>query len=118
MRPVRVLVALILLLVLPLQLTFAAGAEYCEIGKSHSSHFGHHIHAAQDTQGKTDGDPDGGKSSGKHCSFCHLGCSLVQATAFEVLAVGVHKIYLAEDTPLLLGIPARVPDLPPRSSLV
>lgn len=118
MAAVRFLATLVLLLVVPLQLAFAAGAEYCETGKSHASHFGHHAHAAQDVEGNPDVDPDGGQSPAKDCSFCHLGCSQIQASHFEVAAVGVHPHDLAEDTPLPGGIPPGVPDLPPRSSLV
>lgn len=118
MASVRFPLTLILLLIIPLQLAFAAGAEYCESGKSHASHFGHHSHAGQDGQGKPDADPEGGKSLTKHCSFCHLGCSQVQASHFEVVALDVHPRYVAEDAPLLVGIPPGVPYLPPRSSLV
>ena len=118
MEAVRSLVTLILLLIIPLQLAFAAGAEYCETSKSHAPHFGHHAHAAQDAEGKPDVDPGGSKSPAKDCSFCHLGCSQIQASRFEVITLGVNPHYLAEDTHLLVGIPPGVPDLPPRSSLV
>lgn len=119
MEPVRILFALILLLILPLQMTFAAGAEYCETGKSHASHFGHHVHNAQDAQGTADGEQGGGgKTSGKLCSFCHLGCSQVQASIFEFVAVGAQSHYTRQDPPLLSGISASVPHLPPRSPLV
>lgn len=119
MEPVRILIALVLLLILPLQMTFAAGAEYCETGKSHSSHFGHHVHDAQDAQGSADGDQGGtGKTSGKLCAFCHLGCSQVQTSIFKFGAVGIQSHYTRQDLPLLSGIPPSVPHLPPRSSLV
>lgn len=118
MAAMRALFALFLLLVIPLQLTFAAGAEYCETGKSHGSHFGHHGHAAQDAGGKPDAEPEGDKSPAKHCSFCHLGCSQLQASHFDVVTPGLHPPYVAEDAPLRAGIPPGVPYLPPRSPLV
>lgn len=118
MAAVRFLFTLIMLLVIPLQLTFAAGAEYCESGKAHASHFGHHAHAAQDADGNPQADPEGSKSPVKHCSFCYLGCSQLQVSHFELVSFGVHPHYVAGDTPLPVGIPPGVPYLPPRSPLV
>ena len=118
MAAVRSLFVLLLLLVIPLQLTFAAGAEFCETGKPHASHFGHHAHADQDAEGKSGVDSEGGKSPAKHCPFCHLGCSQLQASYFEVTALDLHPHYVAEDTPVLVGIAPGVPYPPPRSLLV
>ena len=115
---VRRLFALVVLLLLPLQLTFAAGAEYCETGKSHSSHFGHHVHASQDVQGDVGDGQDGTKSPGKTCAFCYLGCSQAATSKFEWVAVAGQSHYTREASPIPSGIPASVPDLPPRAALV
>ena len=117
MSSVRALLALIFVFLLPLQLTFAAGAEYCETGRSHASHFGHHGHAAQDGEGEADSDSDDGKSPAKNCSFCHMGCSHIQASSYEFIAVRVPPRYVADDPRLPFGIPPQVPELPPRSLL-
>ena len=68
--------AILLLLLLPLQAAFAAAAGYCDHAResSQAGHFGHHPHqhdVSLDQGGSTgsDSDPD--------CGFCHL--SLLKA---------------------------------------
>lgn len=76
----RRVVAIFLLLILPLQVAFAAAAEYCEVGKADSGqHFGHHAHEA-DASNADSPSPQG--AGGLDCEFCHLGCAQAQASSF------------------------------------
>jgi hypothetical protein len=70
----RRFLALLLLVLLPLNAAFAAAAGYCQHQKesSQAAHFGHHVHQhdrAADKSGDTGTqiDPD--------CGFCHLSFS-------------------------------------------
>ena len=110
------LVAIFVLLLLPLQLSFAAAAEYCELGKGDKgSHFGHHVHAGA---GKvTDGKQGQGKSGETHCGFCQLGCSHSPLTAEFALLPTVSIVPDATDRPLLDGDPPPTLERPPRSAL-
>ena len=75
----RKAIALFILLLLPLQLAFAAGAEYCELGKvEKSTHLGHHVHKGDSSKST----PDSGKSHGD-CGFCHLGCAHAQLSEYR-----------------------------------
>ena len=62
-----------LLLLLPLQHSWAAVGAYCahENTDAAKSHFGHHFHKHERNAGQ-----DGGQAGGAHpdCAFCHLGC--------------------------------------------
>jgi hypothetical protein len=100
-RVMRKLVALLVLLLLPLQLAFAAGAEYCEIEKGDTGHhFGHHVckHNADKSSRSTDGDAG--------CGFCDLGCALAQASSFA---------FVIEDVPFSANAQLE-PALPPSYS--
>lgn len=83
----RKLIALFVLLILPLQLAFAAGAEYCDLENVDTGqHFGHHAHDA-DASGN---EPDPGKAPAEsNCAFCHLGCAHAQASSFQLHVSGV-----------------------------
>lgn len=69
----RVLV-LFLALLLPLQLSWAAVASYCQPEKESAGHPGHHTHAAQ---GDADDSGNDGISKGDKdlaCGVCHFSC--------------------------------------------
>ena len=111
----RKFVALFVLLLLPLQLTFAAGAEYCEIEKGDTGHhFGHHVHLC-----KADADsPSKGSDGDSGCGFCHLGCAQAQASAFTFAVEDVTFAAGEQVEPPLP--PSHTPpgiDRPPRSAL-
>ena len=66
-----------LLVLMPLQLSWAAIASYCqhETGAA-AKHFGHHDHQHKATDGKETA-PDPAKTGGgdPDCASCHAGCS-------------------------------------------
>lgn len=70
--------SLLLMLLLPLQFSFAAAAAYCVDEKPEvSAHFGHHDHTDASTDSADDAND--GKAD---CEVCHLACAKVQPTAF------------------------------------
>lgn len=91
MAAVKRILAILVLFVMPLQLSFAMAAEYCDIAKVDAGqHFGHHVHAdAEKSKGS------GGKGSAeKHCAFCQLGCAHATLTApavFVGCAAAIHE---------------------------
>lgn len=112
---VRRLVALLILFLLPLQLGFAAAAEYCEIEKADTGrHFGHHVdlpkHKADSPGKSSDGD------SG--CGFCKLGCAQAQASTFALV---IADMPFSANAQLELAVPpSHSPpgiDRPPRPAL-
>lgn len=71
----RLFFAILLALLLPLQLSWAAVGEYCqhESVPAEAHHFGHHAH-----EHKAEASKDAGKKAGKSaidgdCTFCHAG---------------------------------------------
>jgi hypothetical protein len=73
-------IALFLLLVLPLQISFAVAAEYCGVEKSdRGQHFGHHVDGAQSTPDNLPAPSDDNKPD---CQFCALACAHAQASSF------------------------------------
>ena len=90
--------AILLMLVLPLQFSFAAASVYCANEANVTvEHYGHHAHESEqlppdlDTTQKATGDTE--------CGACHLGCAKLQTA---VLALGTpDSILPAEVAPLL-----------------
>lgn len=95
----RRLLTILLLLVLPLQFSWAAAAAYCQHGggSDRQAHMGHHEHrhtadSAPDTSPQvqdqdTDADPQQGVD--EDCAFCHFGCGkTVGTTPVRFDAVG------------------------------
>ena len=108
-------IALFVLLVLPLQMAFAAAAEYCESGKGHDSHFGHHVHKAENMPDSKSGhDKAAGASD---CGFCALGCSHAQVATFTFGAAVISASHHAASSPDPDGNTPPLPDRPPRTSL-
>jgi len=109
----RKLFALLILLIVPLQLAFAAGAEYCEIGMGDvGHHFGHHDHGA-----KPHGSPAKGIAGDSDCAYCHLGCSHTSISSFEVGLEALASPAPADAHPLHRGIPPSTVERPPRTAL-
>lgn len=105
------LVLVLMALLLPLQLSWAAVGEYCphESVPQGAQHFGHHEHVH-----KADGKHDAGKKLfDGDCSFCHAGVPAgLTSPAPRVPAVSVARVQVApvEDThPSALP---RAPDRP------
>ena len=111
----RKFLALLVLLILPLQVSFAVAAEYCEIEKNDSGqHFGHHSHdGAQDKKEPT---PKNGKAD-KNCAFCQLGCSQTQVSSMNVLAFTTHESPAEGDFPMPVGQSPSGFDRPPKHAL-
>ena len=110
----RKLLAFIVLLILPLQLAFAAAAEYCDHAKAdRGNHFGHHVHKAE--KGKTGSEKKSGYEP--ECGFCGLGCSHAQPCEFHwdvpqqtAVATFASPVIPASNDPPAI-------DRPPRSAL-
>lgn len=111
--PVRRLVLLFLLAVLPLQFAWGAAAAYCGHEKAPSAgHFGHHSH-----QHQAKAESDSGSAAKKasvladdlDCAFCHLGC--VQPCASQTTSVAAIQSSVLALTTLHLpdsGRPGRI----------
>ena len=110
----RKLFAFLVLLILPLQISFAVAAEYCEIEKADKGqHFGHHTH-------KGDAGKDSGSKKGKaeaSCGFCQLGCAQLEVGSFNVLVVASLDVPAAYDAPMPSGHSPPTFDRPPRVAL-
>ncbi len=79
--PVRRILAIVLLAMLPLQFSWAAVASYCEHETQGTGHFGHHeCQKHADASARADAEPDanGDKAPGAmdlDCGHCHGTCS-------------------------------------------
>jgi hypothetical protein len=72
---VKKLLVIFLLMVLPLQYSWAAAAVYCQHEKGESAHFGHHNHEHLTQADEPDAEPDAPNKSQKtdgDCEYCHL----------------------------------------------
>lgn len=111
------LFAILLMLILPLQFSFAAASAYCEdeVAVVTTEHYGHHDHGDAHAPVKPDADE---KSAGHaECGVCHLGCAkLLNAP----LTLGIFESDLPTDVPLLLSAAQHQPSplqRPPIASL-
>lgn len=69
--PVKRLVLIVLMLILPVQYTWSAAAVYCQHEQASPFHFGHHAH---EHKAKAD-HPDGHKgvqTADNDCEYCHF----------------------------------------------
>lgn len=111
----RRLLAFLIALVVPLQISFAAASEYCEVGKAdRGHHYGHHAHAAD--LGKDSGSP-AKKAAHTHCGFCHLGCTQAQPSSFVSLVIPSHAAPVVHAAPVLDSQPPRSIERPPKNAL-
>lgn len=107
--------AVLLLLCLPLQLSWAAVGAYCqhETGIA-AQHVGHHDHQHQSTH---DGDldsPDPAKTGGvdPDCGACHAGCAVQLATTPIVIAPLPSPAAFADYRERMPASPVGQPDRP------
>jgi len=93
------LFAILLMLIVPLQFSFAAASVYCEDEVTvNAEHFGHHDHEQAQKPAKSDGSQ---KPAGHpECGICHLGCAKLLN---ESLTLGMRESELPADVPLLLS---------------
>lgn len=109
------LIAVLLALLLPLQLSWAVVGEFCqhESAPREAQHFGHHAHAHK-AEATTEAGKDVTKS-GAHgdCDFCHAGSpatmSLDSAHVPELAMREARAPFIGIDPPSAL---ARAPDRP------
>ena len=94
------LFAILLMLILPLQFSYAAASVYCEEDVIVTTeHYGHHEHGGAHQPVKSDAD----ENSAGHveCGVCHLGCAKLLNAA---LTLGALESDLPTDVPLLLSV--------------
>lgn len=99
-----------MLMVLPLQYSWAAAAVYCEHDQEHSVHFGHHGH---EHQGQADQPDDQGKTGKVHsdCEYCHFSCQAPFLPVLPDLALADGEIRLK---PVRLSYTSYIPEGPKR----
>jgi hypothetical protein len=70
-RPVKKLLLILLMLILPVQYTWSAAAVYCQHEKNSPFHFGHHAHQHKV---KSDEPSEHGKvkNADADCEYCHF----------------------------------------------
>lgn len=109
----RRLLIILMMVVLPFQLSWAAAATYCQHESSPvASHFGHHVHKHVVTGGDSKSDKTVGSKllSDDDCTVCHLGgvgivsvpsysLSIEVANTDEVFAVTPHLASVRPDRP-------------------
>ena len=94
-----------LLVLLPLQLSWAAGAVYCQHETaSTASHFGHHVH--QHKAGADSSNPSANGAIDTDCGTCHAGCA---SAIFE--PVSLPTVTMSSD--MHSGYPFRFSSHPP-----
>ena len=90
--------AILLLVFMPLQLSWAAAASYCqhESGTA-AKHFGHHDHQHKTADGK-DASSDPAKTTGgdPDCASCHAGCSSALPRAVTISALADSSLGAAD----------------------
>lgn len=113
-RAMRRFLTVLLLLVLPLQLSWAAAASYCQHGGAAevAGHLGHHAH--QHVQGAdlaaAEEAPQNGDDKAPcvddDCAYCHLGCLKTVGAPVMVLDVAPRPAF---DTPAVPPIASHIP---------
>jgi hypothetical protein len=108
------LIAVLVVLLLPLQLSWAVAATYCqhETTVQGAQHFGHHTHVHQDA--RQDQQPAGVKLvADLDCSFCHAASvTVLPDMAGMAMAVAPSAAPLALRDAPLKAPPERTPDRP------
>lgn len=85
--PVKKLLLIFLLALLPLQFSWAAAAAYCQHeGEKSTQHFGHHAHQ-HDAQTDLPDDADKVVKVHADCGYCHLSCQVSFLTAVPEVAL-------------------------------
>lgn len=111
----RRLAAIFVLIVLPLQWTYAAVAEYCqhEANRTAQQHVGHHAHNHVDPPSDQDGSKNG--SLDWDCPACHHSAgAFVPSVTVDGLPTGASRMVVLSSR----VIPHRAPDNPFRPPLI
>jgi hypothetical protein len=100
--------SILLLVLLPLQLSWAAAAPYCQHEKSPVAlqHFGHHEHEHEDAGGAAAGDSvavdasqDGGDTKlltvDHDCAYCQMGSAQAVSATIPAVAVPIGRAFAA-----------------------
>ncbi len=103
---VKKLLLIFLLIVLPVQYSWAVVAVYCQHEKKESTHLGHHQHEheAQNQQTLTD---DGSSTPHDDCTYCHQAC---QASLVPTLAVLPYSDRLLQSDRIQIFFTSYIPD--------
>lgn len=106
-----------LLVLLPLQLTWAASSTYCQHeSKLSTQHFGHHAHKhAKVPSGNDDAVSTELTSVENDCGVCHANCSVAFQSSSQTLRLIAEPMRMAAHAALYL---ARYQDLPERPQWV
>jgi hypothetical protein len=111
----RRLLAAFLLVLIPVQLSFAAAANYCDGGQACvQPHFGHHV---CEDEAHSPEKPAGEGYSPHDCGVCHLGHAQAQTAAFTIVPAKVkasHPPGFGAPAPEHLQEPS---ERPPRAAL-
>ncbi|TAH10868.1 MAG: hypothetical protein EAZ11_10990 [Curvibacter sp.] len=104
--------ALLILVLLPLQLTWAATSAYCQheagaVGQHVGHHVHQHSHPVDDTSGKAK--PNGGDAD---CGTCHAGCVVALPSHLAATDVYASAILEASRHALRTSAPLDIPDRP------
>jgi carbon starvation protein CstA len=87
-QSVKKLILIFLLMLLPLQFSWAAAAVYCQHEQEQTTHhFGHHSHQHEAKADPSDDNADHSAKVHDDCGYCHLSCqaSFVMAS-FDIAA--------------------------------
>jgi len=104
-RQMKRLVVLLLMFVLPLQISWAVAGSYCTHEQSSATqHFGHHAHVHQ--AHPDDGDSQSALKDHPDCSSCH-------AVTFSVLDGCMKLVALSRSGEGLPGLISVLPSVPP-----
>lgn len=112
------LLILFMLLILPLQATWAVASAYCQHEQGTATqHFGHHAHQHQ----AADKDKsDGGLQASFHadCAFCHLGCVGVVTSSLDTPSIAAVSPAVSPEISFLPAIFLEGPERPKWASAV
>ncbi len=110
----RRLFMIFLLVLMPLQLSWAAMASYCQHESSASAkHFGHHEHQCNVLDGKDDSpEPAQYGEADPDCEACHGGCTSVLADALAIYLVADSSLATADYRARLTSPPFECPERP------
>ena len=110
----RTILAILVLLIIPLQLAFAAASEYCDMGMGDTGHhFGHHTHFA----GKIHADLSKKADNDGGCGYCQLGCAHAQISQFAFEPPAIIATFDIVEQPLPAAFSPPPFDRPPRAAL-
>ncbi|MET0348992.1 MAG: cation efflux protein, CzcI family [Rhizobacter sp.] len=110
----RRLLTILLLLVLPLQFSWAAAAAYCqhERAADAAGHVGHHEHRHVEASPQTPEKKSTTETSvclDDDCAFCHLGCGKTVGSTVSLLDVAGDTTFTSRHTPPVgTPLPSRI----------